>query len=152
MPEYGFSLTLVFLYKERIYGEIQVIQTPYSGIFYAVLTRTHYWTMTQSSRRKVNEYFYMKAIFSTINTFVSNGLVIFQVDYFEYDIFDTVTSGHFSYVWVGKKSNVQKIKFIIGSDTTVATNNELSKRPARFEQFFMTRFLKVQWTLTFSQS
>ena len=54
--------------------------------------------MTQSSRRKVNEYFYMKAIFSTINTFVSNGLVIFQVDYFEYDIFDTVTSGHFSYV------------------------------------------------------
>ena len=35
MREYGFSLTLILPYKDKIYWNIQVCENPYSFIFYA---------------------------------------------------------------------------------------------------------------------
>ena len=36
MREYGFSLTHIFPYKDKLYESIQVSENPYSRIFYAV--------------------------------------------------------------------------------------------------------------------
>ena len=39
MREYGFSLTHIFPYKDKLYESIQVSENPYSCIFYGVYFR-----------------------------------------------------------------------------------------------------------------
>ena len=59
MREYGFSLTLILPYKDKIYWNIQVCENPYSFIFYAA--KGGDWNLSLHSNKMENKAdFYLK--------------------------------------------------------------------------------------------
>ena len=57
MREYGFSLTNIFPYKDRIYGKIRARKNAYSRIFYVV-----------SLKQVPNFKTMVRAVFNILNT------------------------------------------------------------------------------------